>query len=117
MVGYSLHSVLSIFINNLTGESSVLHFDGDETSGRGPAMGISHESILAAGEVVMCHFVLRSSPSPTIAEVVNEYDVSCVQHGMMQMRFNRQNKITNIEMMFDVMGFMQQLQVRDDFLN
>jgi hypothetical protein len=39
----------------------------------------------------------------------------CVQHGMLQCRFNKQNKMVAAEMMFDVMGFMQQLQVsRDD---
>ena len=35
----------------------------------------------------------------------------CVQHGMLQCRFNKQNKMVAAEMMFDVMGFMQQLQV------
>ena len=35
----------------------------------------------------------------------------CVQHGMLQCRFNKQNKMIGAEMMFDVMGFMQQLQV------
>ena len=34
----------------------------------------------------------------------------CVQHGMLQCRFNKQNKMVSAEMMFDVMGFMQQLQ-------
>ena len=37
----------------------------------------------------------------------------CVQHGMLQCRFNKQNKMVAAEMMFDVMGFMQQLQVID----
>ena len=31
---------------------------------------------------------------------------------MLQCRFNKQNKMIGAEMMFDVMGFMQQLQVR-----
>ena len=30
---------------------------------------------------------------------------------MLQCRFNKQNKMVAAEMMFDVMGFMQQLQV------
>jgi hypothetical protein len=33
------------------------------------------------------------------------------QHGMMQCNFNKDNKMTSAEMVFDVMGFMQQLQV------
>ena len=41
------------------------------------------------------------------------YYSPCVQHGMLQCRFNKQNKIVAAEMMFDVMGFMQQLQVRE----
>jgi hypothetical protein len=32
---------------------------------------------------------------------------------MLQCRFNRHNKMVSAEMMFDVMGFMQQLQVSE----
>lgn len=34
-----------------------------------------------------------------------------MQHGMLQCKFNRENKIVAAEMVFDVMGYMQQLQV------
>ena len=35
----------------------------------------------------------------------------CIQHGMLQCKFNRQNKMVSAEITYDVMGFMQQLQV------
>jgi hypothetical protein len=41
--------------------------------------------------------------------VDSEY--SCVQHGMLQCKFNKYNKMVSAEIMYDVMGFMQQLQV------
>ena len=35
----------------------------------------------------------------------------CKQIGMFQSQFDRYNKIVSLEMMFDVMGYMQQIQV------
>jgi hypothetical protein len=65
----------------------------------------SKEDMLAAGDLIMCRYVLKTEG----------YDAAgalspCVQHGMIQCRFNQHNKMVGAEMMFDVMGFMQQLQ-------
>lgn len=62
------------------------------------------------------HFVyhlpssLQHPPHSLYLHVLISYS-PCVQHGMLQCRFNKQNKMVGAEMMFDVMGFMQQLQV------
>lgn len=66
----------------------------------------SRDDIVAAGEQIMCWFSLRTEGSEHVGALHG-----CVQHGMLQAHFNGENKITAVEMMFDVMGFMQQLQV------
>lgn len=65
------------------------------------------DDILAAGDTVMCRYTLQIRHCDTVGGAG-----SCVQHGMMQCKFDRLNKITAVEFTFDVMGFMQQLQVR-----
>jgi hypothetical protein len=61
--------------------------------------------MLSAGDLVLCRYIMRTEGF----DVAGATSV-CVQHGMMQCRFNKQNKMVSAEMMFDVMGFMQQLQ-------
>lgn len=63
--------------------------------------------MLAAGDLVMCRYIMRTEDFEKVGALC-----SCVQHGIMQCRFNKQNKMISAEMMFDVMGFMQQLQVK-----
>jgi len=67
----------------------------------------SQDEMVAANEHVMCPFTLRTEGFEQVGATQG-----CVQHGMLQARFNLQNKLVAVEMMFDVMGFMQQLQVR-----
>ena len=64
------------------------------------------DDMLSAGDQVMCRYLLRTEGHDMVGAAS-----SCVQHGMVQCRFNKQNKMVLAEMMFDVMGFMQQLQV------
>ena len=71
----------------------------------------SRDDIVAAGEQVMCSFSLRTEGSEQVGALHG-----CVQHGMLQAHFSVGNKIVAIELMFDVIGFMQQLQVRVGFL-
>ena len=63
--------------------------------------------MVAAGDLVMCRYIMRTEGHDLVGAAG-----ACVQHGMLQCRFNRHNKMVSAEMMFDVMGFMQQLQVR-----
>jgi hypothetical protein len=61
---------------------------------------------LASGDLVMCRYVMTIDGF----ERVGGYSL-CTQIGMMHCHFDRFNKIISMEMTFDVMGFMQQLQV------
>ncbi len=63
--------------------------------------------MLAAGDFVMCRYLMR-------IEGLEQVGAKCgvVQQGMMHCRFDRDsNKLVAVEMVFDVMGFLQQLQV------
>jgi hypothetical protein len=62
--------------------------------------------MVASGDTVMCRYVLRTEGFENVGA-----QCGCVQHGMLHARFNEANMIIAAEMVFDVMGFMQQLQV------
>ena len=54
----------------------------------------------------MCRYSMRTESF----QEVGAFSAS-EQFGMLLCRFSESNKLTSIEMVFDVMGFMQQLQV------
>jgi hypothetical protein len=62
--------------------------------------------LISAGDVVVCRYFLRTDGPPGAAS-----PISLDQQGMIQFKFNKANKIVFLEMIFDVMGFMQQFQV------
>jgi hypothetical protein len=63
------------------------------------------EDMLSAGDLVMCRYLMKTEGHEMVGAAS-----PVVQHGMVQCRFNKQNKVVSAEMVFDVMGFMQQLQ-------
>lgn len=67
---------------------------------------INKDDMLAAGELVMCRFVMRVDGYERVGGLS-----PCLQPGMLMCKFDRFHKIVYAEMMFDVMGYMQQLQV------
>lgn len=66
---------------------------------------MAKDDILAAGDFLMCKYVMQISGYEEVGGLS-----SCVQVGMMQCHFDRYNKIIAAEMIFDVMCYMQQLQ-------
>lgn len=66
----------------------------------------TRDDMLAAGDLIMCKYVMRVEGFENVGCLSG-----CVQHGMLQCKFNKQNKMISAEIMYDVMGFMQQLQV------
>ncbi|KAJ1422536.1 hypothetical protein B484DRAFT_113573 [Ochromonadaceae sp. CCMP2298] len=62
--------------------------------------------MLAAGDVVMCRYVMQIDGCTNVGGDLPSFS----QQGMIQCRFDREDKILSVEMMFDVMGYMQQLQ-------
>jgi len=57
----------------------------------------------------MCKYLMRIQGGGSVGSVGSVAE--CIQHGMLQCKFNRQNKMVSAEITYDVMGFMQQLQV------
>lgn len=67
-------------------------------------------NLLCAGERVMCKYTMHITNCERVGGPPNS---SCTQHGMLQCTFNPvTEKIQTIEFVFDVMNFMQQLQVQ-----
>ena len=64
------------------------------------------EDMIAAGDLIMCKYVMKIEGYQKVG-----CTAGCVQHGMLQCKFNKQNKMISAELTYDVMGFMQQLQV------
>jgi hypothetical protein len=62
--------------------------------------------LLAAGDLVICAFYLRSEGHDLVGS-----PIALTKNGMLQCKFSRENKIISAEMVYDVMGFMQQYQV------
>lgn len=84
--------------NIIRGESCSLLYVSD---------GSSSDYMLNSGEVIMYQYIMKTVKSPARSDNID----SCIQYGMLQCKFNKKNKIVYVEMMYDVMGFMQQLQV------
>lgn len=76
-----------------------------------PIYTCSKEDMIAAGDLIMCKYVMKIEGYQNVG-----CTIGCIQHGMLQCKFNKQNKIVAAEMVYDVMGFMQQLQVRTSHL-
>lgn len=79
-----------------------------------------NDQFIVGGDIVMCKYILTPAPqNPTkknsyLSNVDcgnNNIDENFIQHEMIRCKFNKKNKIYSIEIVFDVMGFMQQLQV------
>ncbi|CAM9400014.1 unnamed protein product [Phaeothamnion confervicola] len=66
---------------------------------------ITSEDVLIMTDTLMCRFAVR-----TDGAVASGARCECAKRGMLQVKFSPKHKIVAAEMMFDVMGFMQQLQ-------
>lgn len=65
----------------------------------------SADDIVTSGNKAMCHFELRVERGELVG-----VSHRCVQNGMIKASFNDANRIVSAEIVFDVMGFMQQMQ-------
>jgi hypothetical protein len=93
-VGFPLQTVSSVDISRCRGQGCRVCYL------------TAREDMLAAGDFVMCRYLMR-------VEGWEQVGAKCgvVQQGMMHCRFDRDsNKLVAVEMVFDVMGFLQQLQ-------
>jgi len=66
---------------------------------------VNEDDMLLTDDVLMCPFIFRTQdavPCGALAE--------CVMPGMLRAQFSDRNKLMSLEMVYDAMGFMQQLQ-------
>ncbi len=66
---------------------------------------INEDDMILTDDVLMCPFIFRSREAVRYGALAE-----CVQPGMLRACFSPTNKLRNIEMIFDAMGFCQQLE-------
>jgi hypothetical protein len=66
---------------------------------------INEDDMILTDDVLMCPFIFRSQEAVRCGALSE-----CVQPGMLRARFSSTNKLCNVEMIFDAMGFCQQLE-------
>uniref|UniRef100_A0A7S4I3G7 BZIP domain-containing protein n=1 Tax=Odontella aurita TaxID=265563 RepID=A0A7S4I3G7_9STRA len=99
------HSSSSVLIADNDGTSSS---DSSPNSGRPQIRAYYHvneDDMLLTEDVLMCPFVFRSQDAVQCGALAE-----CVMPGMLRGQFSKRNKLLNVEMVYDAMGFMQQLE-------
>lgn len=100
-----LHSDPSQQLSNLIGvgsndgssdESCSLHIQA--------SYHVNEDSMLLTDDVLMCPFIFRTQDAVQCGALAE-----CVMPGMLRAQFSSRNKLLQIEMVYDAMGFMQQL--------
>lgn len=66
---------------------------------------INEDDMILTDDVLMCPFIFRSQEAVWCGALAE-----CVQPGMLRACFSSSNKLRNVEMIFDAMGFCQQLE-------
>lgn len=66
---------------------------------------INEDDMIMMEDVLMCPFMLRSQDAVQCGALAE-----CVMPGMLRAHFSARNKLLSLEMLFDSMGFMQQLE-------
>jgi len=66
---------------------------------------INEDDMILTDDVLMCPFIFRSQEAVWCGALAE-----CVQPGMLRANFSPTNKLRNVEMIFDAMGFCQQLE-------
>ena len=66
---------------------------------------LNEDDMILTDDVLMCPFIFRSQDA-VVCGALSE----CVMPGMLRACFGPTNKLTNVEMIFDAMGFCQQLE-------
>jgi len=66
---------------------------------------INEDDMIITDDVLMCPFIFRSQEAVWCGALAE-----CVQPGMLRATFSPSNKLRNVEMIFDAMGFCQQLE-------
>eukprot|EP00557_Chaetoceros_sp_GSL56_P008259 CAMPEP_0176499374 /NCGR_PEP_ID=MMETSP0200_2-20121128/12891_1 /TAXON_ID=947934 /ORGANISM="Chaetoceros sp., Strain GSL56" /LENGTH=919 /DNA_ID=CAMNT_0017897785 /DNA_START=130 /DNA_END=2889 /DNA_ORIENTATION=- len=65
---------------------------------------VNEDSMLLTDDVLMCPFIFRTQDAVQCGALAE-----CVMPGMLRAQFSSRNKLLQLEMVYDAMGFMQQL--------
>lgn len=65
----------------------------------------NEDDMLLTEDVLMCPFIFRSQDAVACGALAE-----CVKPGMLRAHFSARNKLVSLEMVYDAMGFMQQLE-------
>lgn len=66
---------------------------------------INEDDMILMEDVLMCPFIFRSQDAVVCGALAE-----CVMPGMFRAHFSARNKLLSVEMVYDAMGFMQQLE-------
>ena len=66
---------------------------------------VNEDDMLLTDDVLMCPFIFRSQEAVMCGALAE-----CIMPGMLRAHFSSRNKLLNLEMVYDAMGFMQQLE-------
>ena len=65
---------------------------------------VNEDDMLLTDDVLMCPFIFRSQDAVLCGALAE-----CIMPGMLRANFSQRNKLLSLEMVYDAMGFMQQL--------
>jgi hypothetical protein len=66
---------------------------------------VNEDDMLITDDVLMCPFIFRTQDAVLCGALAE-----CVMPGMLRAQFSDRNKLLSVEMVYDAMGFMQQLE-------
>lgn len=66
---------------------------------------VNEDDMILTEDVLMCPFIFRSQDAVLCGALAE-----CVMPGMLRARFSSRNKLMSLEMVYDAMGYMQQLE-------
>ncbi len=99
--GRSDHNIITFDYGSVSSTESLMH------SNRGieAHYHINEDDMILTDDVLMCPFIFRSREAVRYGALAE-----CVQPGMLRAFFSPTSKLRSIEMIFDAMGFCQQLE-------
>lgn len=100
---HSTSDVKTPSLTNTDVEESSSSEEGDSCLIRG-SYHINQDSQILMGDILMCPFVFRSHDAISCGALSE-----CIMPGMLRAEFSTRNKLKNLELTYDAMGFMQQL--------
>ena len=100
--------------NGTSSDPNIITVDNQSTSSKASSQNprgiqahyfVNPDDMIITDDILMCPFIFRSQDA-----VWNGALAECVQPGMLRAAFSKTNKLRNVEMIFDAMGYCQQLE-------